>query len=264
VEKAGYRLVGDEPRNDDDPDRLRNIIASCAAYVALVPPRDAADLEFLLRDLQIAQDCGLPVIVVADPKVVEMERQQLLHTPDKACVRFAGALRVLPADMSGGSMDRSLRESLDLVLQMVGGAGARRRNSYSVFYACNPERLSEHERSDIDRVVRGVTGRRCVFADGIDGENADERTLQEIGAAVATIADVSANSLDGWVCAGIARAARRPVALLATEAGLPRPALFSRYKLRRYHSHAERVGLVHAAVYEHRRLFLNQEVLRWT
>jgi hypothetical protein len=264
VEKAGYRLVGDEPRNDDDPERLRNIISSCAAYVALVPPREPADLTYLLRDLQIAQACGMPVLVVADPKVLALEAQGQLRSADGSAVRFDGALRVIAAPMEDAAPDPAPFVLLESVLQDAAQRRARQRSSYAVFYATEPQRLSAAEREDIRRVVGGITGRPCIFPDDIEGSAADERTLQAIDGAVATIADVSAAHADAWVLAGAARASRRPVSLLSEDPAVALPGLFSGYRLRRYRSHAERVGLVHAAVYRHRRLFLNREVLPWT
>lgn len=264
VEKGGFRLVGDEPRNDDDPERLRNIISSCAAYVALVPPREPADLTYLLRDLQIAQACGMPVLVVADPKVVALEAEGRLRSADGSAVRFDGALRVIAAPMADAVPDPALLDTLEPLLQDAAQRRARQRSSYAVFYATDPQRLSAAEREDIRRVVGGITGRPCIFPDDIDGAAADERTLQAIGGAVATIADVSAARADAWVLAGAARASQRPLSLLSADDDLAVPSLLSGFRPRRYRTHAERIGLVHSAVYRHRRLFLNREVLPWT
>ena len=57
-----FRLIGDEPRSDDDAVRLRDIISSCAAYLALIPPREPSDLRWLLKDLNVAKSCGLKKI----------------------------------------------------------------------------------------------------------------------------------------------------------------------------------------------------------
>jgi hypothetical protein len=266
ADKAGYRLVGDEPRTDEDAHRQRNIIASCAAYLALVPPREPQDLVYLLRELPIAQACGLPMVVVADPSVVALEREGRLHTPDGQPVRFDGA-RVLTAEMGGGSpAPAGLSEEVDRLLQEAPRARSGPRDSYAVFYAGDPAGLDRDQRDDIQRVVRGITGRGCVFPDDIDGEAADRMLLQQIAGSVATIADLSPGHADAWVLAGAARASQRPLTLVSGDATFdaPMPRLLSQYKPRLYRSHAERLGLVHAALYTHRRLFLNQEVLRWT
>lgn len=133
-----------------------------------------------------------------------------------------------------------------------------------MFYASAPGRLAAAEREDIARVVRGITGRNCVFPDDLSGDAVDEQRVESIRRAVATIADVADGDLDAWVFAGAARGARRPVSVLASGDDLAVPTLLSGFRPRRYRNHVERVGLVHAAVYDHRRLFLDQEVLRWT
>lgn len=264
VDRAGFRLVGDDPGfKAYDKSRVQEIVASCNAYVALVPPREPDSLSWLLADLQVALECQLPVIVLADPKVLDLESRGQLRAPDGSELRFAQARRVLPVDMSGGAPPAALLPDLDELLQDAGRSGATRRSGYTVFYASQPQALGAAEREDIARVVRGITGRRCVFADDISGDAVDEQLLDAIRRAVATVADVSAGALDAWVFAGAARGARRPVSVMAAEGEAPVPTLMAGFKPRRYRSHAERVGLVHAAVYEHRRLFLNQEVLRW-
>lgn len=263
VDKAGFRLIGDEPRDDYVEMRLRNVVSSCRVYLALVPPRTPEELKYLLADLRVAQQCAIPVTIVADRSVIAMAAQGQLYTPDGEPIRFDGAQRVLPVEMDAGGPSPTLFPELGAALQQANLRPGRAQARYSVFYAAEPASLRSDEREDIQRVVRGITGRRCVFPDDIDGAEVADRLLDEIGAAVTTIADLSSGGGDPWVYAGVARAARRPVALLSTEENLALPALLSGYRPRRYRTHAERLGYVHAAVYDHRRLVLNQEVLRW-
>lgn len=263
---GGLQLIGDEPRPDEDAERQRNIIASCAAYLAIVPPREPDDLIFLLRELPLARAAGVPTVVVADPKVIELEQRGLLKTADGTMVRFEGA-RVLNAPMGAAGAPRALCADLsELLNETARLPTAGRRAGYSVVYAGAPERLNADERKDIDSVVRGITGRGCVFPEDLDGEAADERLLREIEAAVATIADVSPGQPDGWVLAGAARAARRPVTLVSGDGGAPdaTPRLLTQFRPRVYRNHTERVGMVHAALYGHRRLLINQQVLKWS
>ena len=118
----GFRLIGDEPRGDDDEERLRDIISSCAAYLALIPPREPEELQWLLKDLSVAKSCGLPIVILADPKTIALEAQGLLKTDSGQAVGFAGALAVIPADMTGGAPDRSGSQR-----HRQGGVADRRR-----------------------------------------------------------------------------------------------------------------------------------------
>jgi hypothetical protein len=264
VASQGFRLIGDEPRQDDDDQRLRDIISSCATYLALIPPREPADLRWLLKDLNVAKACGLPIVIVADPKTIACEARGVLVTDAGEAVNFSGALAVIPADMSAPALDAQGRSAVDKAIELLGDAGRRGpQNPYSVFYASAPGRLSAAERGDIDRVVSSITGRRCIYPDDIDGADAYDRTVRAIAGSVVTIADIAGDSGDGWVYAGVASGARRRVDIVTPEAELRKPALFSTFRPRSYASHVERLGHLHAALYAHRRFFLDREVTRW-
>jgi hypothetical protein len=264
IAAQGFRLIGDEPRADDDVQRLRDIISSCATYLALIPPREPAELRWLLKDLQVAQACGLPVVIIADPKTLAHEAQGLLATDTGEPVRFAGALAVIAADMSAPTPDAQGRAAIDQAIALIGDAGRRGpQNPYSVFYAAPPGALSPAERGDIDRIVGSITGRRCIYPEDIDGADAHERTVRAVAGSVVTIADIGGDGADGWVYAGVASGARRRVDIVTSRPELDRPALFSTFRPRPYASHVERLGHVHAALYAHRRFFLDREVGRW-
>jgi hypothetical protein len=265
VAAQGFRLIGDEPRADDDAQRLRDIISSCATYLALIPPREPAELRWLLKDLHLAQACALPIVIIADPKTIAHEAQGQLVTDTGDPVRFAGALAVLSADMSAPTPDAQGRAAIDQAIALLSDAGRRGpQNPYSVFYASPPGGLTPAERGDIDRIVASITGRRCIYPEDIDGADAHERTVRAIAGSVVTIADIAGDgSTDGWVYAGVASGARRRVDFVTSQSGLARPALFGTFRPRPYASHVERLGHVHAALYAHRRFFLDREVSRW-
>ncbi len=270
--EQGFRLIGDEPRRADerperpvidDEQRLRNIISSCAAYLALIPPRAPAELKWLLKDLNVAKSCGLPVVILADPKSIAQAAQGQLTTDTGEAVNFDGAVAVIEADMAGGTLDEAGRGAISKAVSRIGEAGrSRPQNPYSVFYAAPPGQLSPAERGDIDRIVGSITGRRCIYPDDIDGAGAYERTVGHIADSVLTIADVGGDGSDGWVYAAVASGARRLVQFVTAEAELRKPALFSNFTPRIYATHVERLGHLHAALYEHRRLFLDREVTR--
>jgi hypothetical protein len=264
VAAQGFRLIGDEPRSDADEARLHDIISSCAAYLAMIPPREPAELRWLLKDLNVAKSCGLPIVILADPKTIAYEAQGVLVTDTGEPVSFKGADAVIGVDMSTGTPDAQGRSGIDKALTLIENAGRRGpQYPYSVFYAAPPGRLSAAERGDIDRIVSSITGRRCIYPDDIDGADAYERTVRAISGSVMTIADISSDSVEGWVYAGVASGARRRVDFITSEAELRKPALFSSFKARPYASHVERLGHLHAALYAHRRFFLDREVTRW-
>ena len=229
----------------------------------MIPPREPAELRWLLKDLNVAKTCELPIVIMADPKAIAHEAQGLLVTDTGEPVNFAGALAVIPADMSAPTLDAPGRGAIDRAIALIGDAGRRGpQYPYSVFYACPPGRLSSSERGDIDRIVSSITGRRCIYPDDIDGADAYGRTVRAIAGSVVTIADIAGDSGDDWVYAGVASGARRCVDIVTPEADLRKPALFGAFKARAYTSHVQRLGHVHAALYAHRRFFLDREVMR--
>ena len=243
VAAQGFRLVGDEPRADDDEQRLRDIVSSCASYLALIPPREPADLRWLLKDLNVARNCGLPVVIVADSRTIAYEAQGLLVTDGGEPVSFHGAIAVLPADMSAPQPDAAGREAIGKAINLLGDVSRRGpQNPYSVFYASSPGRLSSAQRGDIDRIVSSITGRRCIYPDDIDGPDAYQRTVRAIAGSVVTIADIGSDNADGWVYAGVASGARRRIDILTPETDLHKPDLFGAFKPRPYASACRAAG----------------------
>lgn len=125
--RAGYRLIGDEPRSDDDPNLLHAIISSCAAYIALIPPRTPSDLRWLLQDVAVAKACAVPMVILANPLVLEHKAD--LRTPKDESVTLDNATDVLAADMTSGVPDTQGKRSLTEAIERIENIRKRLRNS---------------------------------------------------------------------------------------------------------------------------------------
>jgi hypothetical protein len=262
LDKEEFRLIGDEPRKDSDPDRLRAIIASCRVHVAMVPPREPAELIWLLDDIAIARECGLPTIVLVDPQVVSVKTQ--LETSDGSSVNLDHCADVIEVPMGRGVQYAEVKDQLKRVINRVEDyRDAHSPDPYSVVFASDPTRASREERQDIDRVVGRITGRKCIFPNQLQGQQIQSKLTHEARDAVTLIADVSDEDIQTWVLAGIARGAGRPVSLVSgSDARLP--LVFQDSPPRLYESDADRIGLVHSAVFPYRRWFMNEEISPWT
>lgn len=88
-----FRLIGDSPRPDYDPQRIASIIASCGAYVAFIPPREPSRLKWMLPEVAMARACGLPAVLFVDKEVLNHPPESL-RTLDGSIVALDGALVV--------------------------------------------------------------------------------------------------------------------------------------------------------------------------
>ena len=254
-----FRLIGDSPREDYDLERIASIMASCGAYVALIPPREPSRLKFMLPEVAIARSCGLPTVVFADKEVLNHPPESL-RTLDGTTVALDGAIAV---DMKGVGLND---ETERLLRRETGDLKERYRkpsNPYTVFFAS--EAVPDRIRQAINSVVFGVTGRKCVFPKDIQAEGRDDvqkRLADAIRGAVAVIADVTSESTETWIQAGIARGASRRLTLLTRDAAAKIPFSFGNMQPTPYATDVERLGLVHRIVFDHRRRFMNLEVTR--
>lgn len=68
----GFRLIGDsrDQHGFADGQRVRSIIASCGAFIAILPHRGGSETShYMLREIEQARDLGLPTLLVADEEV---------------------------------------------------------------------------------------------------------------------------------------------------------------------------------------------------
>jgi len=236
--RAGFRLIGDMPDQDSfSPERITTIMSTCGLHLAVLPNRPDGDkgLEFMLKEVELARECGL----------------------DSTIIAHAGLKLPIPAhqlDIDGNDADSRVLEPIIEDLQ-------RRyrppRKPHFVLFTTQFNDFDKSLRTAMNRIIARVTTRRCVFTDEITNERRVNFTDRVKGAA-ALIADVADGQLDPWVLAGFARGANTPVHVIA-RASAPQPRLF-RDKVSYYANDVERVGLVHKFAFDYRRRLLDFEV----
>jgi hypothetical protein len=244
--KAGFRLIGDsKDQKVFDPDeRVRAIMSSCGAVVALAPDRGGGQTSrFIVEEVELAARLGLPYLLITDDGVVL----------DKALV--AGALEARTFSL------RELTSAPDLATRLADVLHEHYRPPpapHYVFYAASL--MGGEVNEYVCRLVELVTGMGCVMGQNLYGQHAQREITERIGKALFVLADVSEENKNTLIEAGIARGAGTRLHLVCS--GEPRPTrfMFRDLEVSFYKDPIELLGVVHKVVYPYRRRVLNREL----
>jgi len=246
--KAGFRLVGDsEDQKMFDPNnRVRSIMSSCGAVIALVPDRGNGQTSpFIITEIRLAAELGLPYLLITDDNV--LIDPELV---DNALERQVFSLAELASNEElGSSLVDILWEGYKQPISphyVFYGASLRQENGISE-YVCN--------------AVEIVTGLECIMGQNLYGQHAQREIITRITNALFMLADISGDNKNTIIEAGIARGVGTPVMLLDT--GEPRPTLFMfrDLEVNFYKDSVDLLGIVHRIVYPYRRRILNSELI---
>ena len=234
--RAGFRLIGDMPDQDSfSRERITTIMSTCGLHLAVLPNRPDGDegLQFMLKEVEIARECGLDSTIIAHPGL-----------------KLSISAHQLDTDGKDSRILEPIIEELQLRYRPP-------RKPHFVLFTTQFNNFNESLRNAMNRIIGRVTTRRCVFTDEITNERR-VNFIDRVKGAAALIADVADGQLDPWVLAGFARGANTPVHVIA-RASAPQPRLF-RDKVSYYENDVERVGLVHRFAFDYRRRLLDFEV----
>lgn len=245
VGQCGYRLVGDSPDFAvfDGEDRVRCIIDSCGALVAVLPFRDDAAHGFtskwIVNEIRLAQSLGRPYLLFAADGV-EL---------DADLVGSALGRRLHP--LPNGDVATGLTASLALLDEAYAPSP---RPAYSFFATSLREAGGE-----IDRAVslmEQVTGMQCLLGQRLAGQHAQQEIVERIRHAQFVLADVSENNLNTLIEAGVARGADVRLHLLCKrpESGdLHTRFMFRDLEISWYSDALARIGMMHRIARLYRR-----------
>lgn len=257
--KRGFRLIGDAPRPDQDPDRIRAIMRSCGAYLAFIPPRQPDELKYLLPEVKLAQETGVPAVLIADEMVLAHPPESL-RTVGGDVVDLSGAIGIKMKD----GLDASEKAILQRGLEKLDDEYRAPSSRYEVVFSLDAQSTEATRRDEIRRIVQGITGKGCLFSYEVAGHGVSNRLTAALKDAVAVIADVSdSRSSEAWVQAAVARGAGRPVELLTRSTKKKVPLIFNDDAPERYRTDVQCLGLIHRFVFDHRRRIMNREASRW-
>lgn len=254
----GFRLVGDAKKREGFKGNwVQSIIESCGAFVGVVPYRDntgsatAADKPYkhFLTEIKLAEDAGLPTVVIADPRVRRADG------PDDAWIRMDTQAQECPPEVEAAVSDLWDRWMTP-------------PHPHHVFLAVDLPSPGALRDSDLRRLIERVTGMPTIVGNEIQAPDIPLAIMQTIREAFLVIADLSGTGDDGFslnasVEAGMALASG--VNLIMTVKGRSRnpPFMLRRGgQLPGFRDEVEQLGVVHKHIREYRRRVLNAEINR--
>jgi hypothetical protein len=245
LEDAGLQLVGDaEDQTSWVETRVRDILATCGAFAAILPYRPQSPhmtSKYVLREWELAASAGLPCLVVADPRTelpADIAGRPGLVYPDGPDVPSQPGLAEAAAELAEDWVNP---------------------DAPYVFYATDFDAENGELRGLVKEVVESVTAMPCVLGEYIKGDPVQREILNAVTQARLLIADVTGGGANVYIEIGAARAANVPIFLL--RAGPPgRPVFLLRDRqVWDYNTDAELLARVTQVSYPYRRTVLNRE-----
>jgi hypothetical protein len=249
----GYRLIGDSKDQQgfygkDNEGRVRSIISSCEGFVSILPHRGKGTTsKFMLREIEMAKEIGLPCLVVADSNVLLPPELEESTTQIDPSITTGDVERIL------SKVTVKLREDLR--------NSNRPPQPHYIFFAI--DFLTQHEirNSLYKRHLQLITAMECIIANQVIEVPVQENILKKISNAFMMIADVSKGNDDTLIEAGIAMGAslRENLHLIAKRPLDCPPFMISGKQITYYSDDLELLGIIHSIGYRYRRTVLNYE-----
>jgi hypothetical protein len=241
----GFRLIGDSPDYPafDADHRVRRIIESCGALVAVLPYRNDAANGFtspwIVAEISLARDIGRPYLLFA-ANGVEL---------DPALTAAAIGQQAFPLPPS--SEDLELRAILDRLQEEYHSSP---RKAFSFFATSLRDQDRETERAI--SLIEQVTSMPCLLGQKLVGQHAQKEIIELIKNAEFVLADISENHANSLIEAGIARGAGTRLHLMckpALSGELRTRFMFRDLEVNWYTNALERIGIPHRIARMYRR-----------
>ena len=252
VRDHGFRLIGDSPdyANYDGNTRVRRIIDSCGALVAVFPYRNDAQngftSKYIVNEVLQADNLGRPYLLFAADGV------QLAPT--------------LTAPAIGGKAFPLPRADGDPVLsQALNDLEEAYRPSPRLAYSFFATSLRENEDDIVEAttLMEQVTCMPCLIGRNLAGQHAQTEIVDRIRNSEFVIADVTDNRANSLIEAGIARGANVRLHLICKvpESGEAQMCFMLRdIEVGRYRDAVERIAVLHGIARKYRRHVYNSTV----
>jgi sugar phosphate isomerase/epimerase len=246
----GFRLIGDarDQKGFAANDRVERIIKSCGAFVGIIPfrqhevanPTDSP-YKYFIREIDIAQANGLPLIIICDPQVRRGDG------PDETWLR----------------METDASECPSEVVFAFESLWDEWRNPLAPQYAfCALDLNSNTARagSAIRHLIERVTGMPTIVGNEIHEEPRHTAIIKRIRDAFLVLADITDDNINACIEAGMALAAGTNVELLSSGNARRPPFMLRSLQMSSYKDEVEQVGIVHKIVRPYRRRIINTEL----
>ncbi len=264
ITEAGWRPIGDsqDQKGFGAGDRVREIMRSCGALVAILSNRGGGLASpYIIKEMAMAQDLGLPTLIFRDPTVdlnlsIVNARTQL----EKSKLTFSG-----PEDAMSYTLDDAFFGNA--IRHVPHDLAERFRPPEHPHYAFLSYKFkrSEAEGAVFQHAKQLITGVSCVPC--VDGDNIPEDIIskvivERISGSFFHVADVTADNINSCIEAGIGLGAGVNVHLVAQgeRMGKDRPFMFRDRQVEDYETGGDLIGVLHRLVRPYRRRDLSQEI----
>jgi hypothetical protein len=249
----GFRLIGDslDKKRYNVGDGVEKIIASCGAFVAIIPYRGveqatAADrpYKYFLSEIDLAAEHGVDSIVIADPRVRRADGGS-----DEGWLRMETDADACPAAVAS-ELERLSEDWSE-------PAGAR-----YVFYALDLESDAARATGPIRQIIEHVTGLPTITGPDVTEKPLETSIMKKVCGAHVVLADITDNNVNSCIEAGMGLASGRQVQLISRNATTRSPPFMLRAcgQFYAYADDVEHIGVVHRAIRPFRRRIINPEM----
>jgi hypothetical protein len=247
--ELGFRLIGDaRDQQGFGSDRVERIIASCGAFVGIVPFRgevrantDDKPYKYFLREMDFAAKLALPSVIIADPRVSRGDGL------DQAWLR----------------MDTNTTECPDLIASALEDLWEQWQlppQPQYIFLATDLDSDAARAGGLIRHIIERITGMPTIVGNEVHQDQVQSAIRDKVRRAFLVLADITDDNLNTCIEAGMGLAAGANVELFAR--GTPRrpPFMLRDLQMPTYGDEVELVGLVHKIARRYRRRILNAEM----
>jgi len=246
--EQGFRLIGDakDQQGFRTGNRVERIIASCGAFVCILPFRKPATRQdspykYFLREIDFAAAQSIPSVIIADPQVSRDDGQ------GEDWLRMETAATECPDVVAS-------------TLQNLWDQWQPPPRPKQIFLAMDLDSSAARAGSPARQLIERVTGMPTVVGNEIDETPVQTAIRESICRSFVVIADITDDNLNTCIEAGMGLAAGTNVELLAR--GKPRrpPFMLRDLQMRTYEDDVEQLGLLHKIARRYRRGILNAEI----
>ena len=248
--QQGFRLIGDakDQKGFGAGSRVEQIIASCGAFVGIIPFREVAvakasekPYKYFIQEMDFAASHGLPSVIVADPRVSRDDGR------DNAWLRMETDSDICLPTVSSA-------------LEALWEEAQTPPHPHYIFYAGDLDSDAIRIASDVRHLLERITGMPTVVGNEIHDESLHMAIMKKIRGAFLVVADITDDNVNACIEAGMGLATDTNVELLAR--GKPRrpPFMLRSLQMDTYENEVEQIGLVHKTARMYRRRIINVEL----
>lgn len=236
-----FRLIGDSrDRLGFKDDRIKEIISSCGALIAIAPNRGNGETsKYILQEINYAKEIKIPYLIFADKNVYE--------------VNFQNEKDIFLIDDSANNGDKIYQKSLDLEEEWMPPI-----NEHYLFYGTSFKKANTKTSSIVKNLLEQVTAMPCIMGKDIVEKDIQTYIARKISKAFLVLTDISESNSNTLVETGIAIGANIDLYLLAQ--GNPEKLfMFRNRQYWNYENEVELLAQVHKIAYMYRRRVLNYD-----